>query len=66
MGEEKISTLRWFIGEFLKTEHFKNSITLILVMTYCWMMVNTLVTSNEFSLLVGMVLGFYFKKDDAK
>ncbi len=63
---ENVSTLRWFIGEFLKTEHFKNGITMILVLTYCWMMANALTTSNEFSLLVGMVLGFYFKKDDPK
>ena len=59
---EKRSTLRWIAGEILKTEHFKNTITLILVATYCWMMVRSIPTTSEFALLVGMVLGFYFKK----
>ena len=61
MDLEKRSTFAWFLGEFLKTEHFKNTITLILVATYCWLMVAEVKPDSQFSLLVGMVLGFYFK-----
>ena len=55
--------LRWLVSEILKTEHFKNGITMLLVVTYCWMTVKGVKPNNEFALLVGMVLGFYFKKD---
>ena len=56
------STLRWLVSEILKTERFKNTITMVLVLTYCWMTIQDVKPSNEFALLVGMVLGFYFKK----
>lgn len=57
------SFMRWFMGEMLTTEHFKNTITLILVLTYCGMAFNGIKMSSEFSMLVGMALGFYFKKE---
>jgi len=55
---------QWFVNNILTTEHFKNTITLILTLTYCWMMTHQHQPSNEFSLLVGMVLGFYFKRGE--
>ena len=53
--------LRFLADELLKTEHFKNTVTLILTMTYCYLMVAQVKPDSQFSLLVGMVLGFYFK-----
>lgn len=62
MENDRMPAVKWLISEVLKTEHFKNVITMVLVMTYCWMMVEGMKPNNEFALLVGMVLGFYFKK----
>ena len=59
---ERSSGFRWLVSEILKTERFKNAITMVLVLTYCWMTIKDVKPSNEFALLVGMVLGFYFKK----
>ncbi len=59
---EQPSTTRWVFKEILRTEHFKNTITLILVLTYCWMMLQGIEPDSQFALLVGMVLGFYFKQ----
>ncbi len=61
--DERTPAIKWFVTEILKTEHFKNGITIILVLTYCWMIINNIKPNNEFALLVGMVLGFYFKKE---
>lgn len=57
--------LRWLAGHLLTTEQFKNTVTITLVTTYCYMAVTGVEVSSEFSMLVGMVLGFYFKKDSA-
>ena len=61
--QPKKSTFRWFLETFIRTEHFKNTITLIIVLSYLYMKVNTIKTGSEFDLLVGMILGNYFKKD---
>lgn len=56
-----VSYLRWATGQILTTEFFKNTVTLLLVATYCLLMVLGRTPDSQFSLLVGMVLGFYFK-----
>jgi len=62
MGSNEESFARWFLSYFLTTEHFKNMVTMVLVLTYCALMITGRDLNNEFSLLVGMVLGAYFKK----
>lgn len=56
------STFRWLLEKFIKTEQFKNTITLIVVLAYLYMKLNVVATGSEFDLLVGMILGNYFKK----
>lgn len=60
---EKLGFARWFLTYFLTTEHFKNSITVMIVSVYCYLKLAQIPTGSEYDLLVGMVLGFYFKKD---
>ena len=55
--------IRWLAGHLLTTEQFKNVVTMCLVLTYCALVIQGEEPNNEFALLVGMVLGFYFKKE---
>lgn len=63
MPDRRQSYLRWLTGEVLTTEFFKNTITLQIVMTYCYLMMTGRTVDSQFGLLVGMILGFYYKKD---
>ena len=60
---EKKPLLRWLLGEMLTTTFFKNTITLQIVLTYCYLVATGATPDSQFGLMVGMVLGFYFKKD---
>ena len=64
--------LKWFIEtQLVKSkapvwrEFFMNAITLILVLVYVYQLCIGIKPSNEFNMLISMVLGFYFnnKKD---
>ena len=51
-----------FVREFMTPEQFKNILALGLTVTYCVLSLKG-ITNEQFSLLYGVVLGFYFKKD---
>jgi hypothetical protein len=47
-------------------DFFMNAITLKLVILYVYQVINNIKISNEFYILLSMVLGFYFKNDSNK
>lgn len=60
----QVPFFRWLAAHMLTVEQFKNAITLMLVLTYCYLALIGEKASNEFSMMVIMALTFYFKKDD--
>jgi hypothetical protein len=52
----------WLAEQILSTDFFKNTITLMLVAAYCALLFLGREIDSQFALLVGMVLGFYFKQ----
>lgn len=58
------SFLRWICSQILSTSFFKNTITLMIVCVYCILMVMGRTPDSQFGLLVGMILGFYFKRGE--
>ncbi len=60
--DHKVPFVRWLASYVLTVDFFKNTITLMVVSVYCFMMLMGRAPTAEFGLLVGMLLGFYFKK----
>lgn len=56
---------RWLLSKVLTTEFFKNTITLMLVGVYCTLMIMGRTPESQFGILIGMILGNYFKKGPA-
>jgi hypothetical protein len=57
---------RWLAAHMLTVEQFKNVITLMLVLTYCYLALSEVKVSNEFSMMVIMALTFYFKREKSQ
>ena len=62
MEESKVTT-RWILDKFITSEHFKNTIALMVSGVYCYLICTNSNINSEFHLLAGIVLGSYFKKD---
>lgn len=60
--DKSMSYMRWVTAHVLTSEFFKNTITLLLVVAYIILLFLGREPNSQFSLLVAMVLGFYFKK----
>ena len=68
-----IRFLKWFFEQHLKVENselwlniFKNFITLLIVGLFAFQVFTAQVIKEEFWLLLGMVLGFYFQEGPKK
>lgn len=64
MAEEQQSFARWLVSYFVTTEHFKNTAALMMISTYCIMMITGRPIPNEFYILIGVILSFYFKRKE--
>lgn len=68
MSEEKETFIRFLLTKQLITEKgavwlqlFKNLIALILIITFVILVLKQIKIPQEFNLLLGIVIGFYFK-----
>lgn len=59
--------LKWFLTQHMKVENselylnmFKNFITLVIISLFAVQVLRGVVITNDFWLLLGMILGFYF------
>ena len=52
---------RWLVSYLLTVEFFKTVLTMMVVSVYCYLTLQGEAPSSEFGLMVGMLLGFYFK-----
>ena len=59
--QEREPFVRWFLNNFLTTDHFRNAITMTLVMVYAVQVVRGAPIDDHFFMLLGLVLGAYFK-----
>lgn len=62
----RVPFFRWLAAHMLTVPQFKNAITLILVLTYCYLALSEMEVSNEFSMMVIMALTFYFKMEKSQ
>ena len=65
--------IKWFFKEefnkdkiHIWQQFFMNKITLIFVLTYIYMTITNQEVSEAFDLLLGIIVGFYFKKEITK
>lgn len=64
--EHKRSMISAVIRKVVQHMHFRNALAMMMVITMCYKEILGLGVSDNFYMLIGLVIGMYFKQDAPK